>query len=606
MEYDASANPMQCFLFHQTQVIQLFSMMSKDVDKMVFMKILQSLLISLKTVIITEKRGFIQKQFFTLLSILYMLIPYTRDIYGGMGERDLTYMMLFIWNYHFPLPTAQCVLKMVLPIEQNPPYGSWRDIKHLCAFVRQYSEKGESDPFIDTCIGMMNHQLDIDMKAWKNALDEFIRDQEKVVGSILRRPTPSSIGCSLVSKWIPREHSAFDWLFKRGVVQWIKSFSPQYFKSCKTEAQFKQALKKGSKEYRHIFTRLSKEWGTLEIKQCSRQWDSIAFSEIPMMAASRQQQCLLNIGLSGKVRSSTMHDTERNLCAQKSILHRMTNDRHKKQHPEKVNPIFMDMGLFIQNAMRAKHEEEIRRIENQWTHMLAQISDMPYFLPIVDMSMFYRSPKRFYEALGHACLIAMKSSKSILLFDETIHYISLSSCRKGSILSILHLLKPIYYEHHIGQNVDGLLERLVQSIEDSEMDTNQILGLRWVFFVDMVYCDVEHIRFKLLHRLQKNQKESCPRLLFWLGGTMKSFITEGEKLDQQLGFDDTIYTSFTNLQPCLMLSGSQNYLWTRISQIPDNVMDSIHPFDLIKKLLCHSRYEPFETYFATLLFKGNT
>jgi hypothetical protein len=597
MDYDASANPIQSLLYHQTLFMQFFSMFSKDVDKMAFMNALQSLLVSLKTIIMTDKRVYVQKQTFVILTALYMLIPYTRDIYGGMGERDLTYMMLFIWNYHFPLPTAQCLLKIVLPLEENPPYGSWRDIKYLCAFVRKYSEKGESDPFIDTCIGMMNHQLDTDMKGWTIALDEFIRHQEKVMSVGMARPTPSSVGCSLVSKWIPREHSSFDWLFKRAAVQWIKSFSPHYFKSCKTEGQFQKALKKGSKEYRHVFARLSKEWGTLEIKQCMRQWDSISFSEIPMMAASRQQQSLLNIGLSGKARASTMHDAERNMCAQKSILHRMGNDRIKKKYPERVNPIFMDMGLFIQNALRVKHEEETRRIENQWTHMLAQITEMPYFLPIVDMGMFYRSPKRFYEALGHACLVAMKSSKSILLFDETIHYVSLDSCR-GSILKILNMLKPIYYEHHIGKNVDGLLERLVKSIVDSEIDTT---NLRWVFFVDVVYSDIEHIRLKLLHHLQKNHMESCPRLLFWLGGTSKSCICDGETVDQSLGFDETIYASFGNLQPGLILSGSHNHLWTHISQIPSEVLQNIHPFQLVKRLLGHSRYQPFESYFATLL-----
>ena len=136
MDYDASANPIQSLLYHQTLFMQFFSMFSKDVDKMAFMNALQSLLVSLKTIIMTDKRVYVQKQTFVILTALYMLIPYTRDIYGGMGERDLTYMMLFIWNYHFPLPTAQCLLKIVLPLEENPPYGSWRDIKYLCAFVR--------------------------------------------------------------------------------------------------------------------------------------------------------------------------------------------------------------------------------------------------------------------------------------------------------------------------------------------------------------------------------------------------------------------------------------------------------------------------------------
>ena len=100
------------------------------------MKKIQNLLMSLKTVIIQEKNGNIQKSHFSILNSLYKLIPYTRDIYGGMGERELSYWMLFIWNYHFPVPVAQCIYKMLLPIENNPPFGSWRDIKALCGVIR--------------------------------------------------------------------------------------------------------------------------------------------------------------------------------------------------------------------------------------------------------------------------------------------------------------------------------------------------------------------------------------------------------------------------------------------------------------------------------------
>ena len=146
---------MEQYLDHQTQFIRFYSMLSKEVDKDIFMKSLQTLIVSLKTTIVQETRGVVQKSHFAILSSLYKLIAYTRDIYGGLGERELTYLMLFIWNYHFPVPTAQCLHKIVLPIENNPPFGSWRDIKHLCGTIRKHSEKGENDPFIDTCISLM-------------------------------------------------------------------------------------------------------------------------------------------------------------------------------------------------------------------------------------------------------------------------------------------------------------------------------------------------------------------------------------------------------------------------------------------------------------------
>ena len=596
---------MDLLLSHQSQFLDIYSMCSKGNDPMTFMKKIQTLLVSLKTIIMQEKNGNIQKCHFSILISLYKLIPYTRDVYGGMSERDLSYWMLFIWNYHFPVPTAQCIYKMVLPIENNPPFGSWRDIKALCGVIRKYSEKGEDDPFIETCISMMNHQLDVDYKKWLDAYDEYTRKQNTVYE--VPKPNPIHLGISLVCKWIPREHSAYHWLFTRCTLQWMRTFSPHYLTSCKTKTQYEAALRKGSKEYRHVFTRLSKAWDILEIKQCKNKWDSIQMTNVPMIASMKQQQAFLNIGLSGNVRNKTMNDDNRKLCAEKFALQRLTNHAYKKHHLDKINPLFIDMGYFIQQALRAKHTEEIKRIENMWTHLLNQIPDMPYFVPILDTSMFYRAPKRFFEALGHACLLAMKSSKSILMFDSTIHYISFTQ-ENTTILSILSQLKPIYYEHHIGQDFHGVAQQLKASIEESKMTTENISDLKWVFFVDGVRSDVYHILDILKTSFSIEDQSKFPRCLFWLSGTRSKCFEHLDVLPENTSGPELCNTNdgeteantVMTIKP-ILISGSTNYIWTRISQIPAHILKIIHPYDFVLFLVNQERYNAFGDYFKSLL-----
>ena len=625
---------MEAFLQHQSQLVHLFSMLSKSVDKTHFMNSCQSLLISLKTSIMQETKPTIQQSHFVLLTTLYKLIPYTRDIYGGLGERDLTYLMLFIWKYQFPVPAAQCLHKMMLPHSDTlaPPFGSWRDIKYLCATIRSYSEKGEEDPFIETCVAMMNHQLDVDTKKWEKALDDYIRKQESSACLESVRPTPASVGISLVSKWIPREGSAFDWLFKRCVIQWIRTFHNYIFTSCKEKTQFDRALKKGAKIYRRVCSRLSKEWGTLEIKQCNGVWDAIQHTEIPMCAGLKQQNALLNIGLNGHIRTKTSRSDHRNACARKMTLHRVTNDAYKKHHLDKVNPVFVDLGWIVQAALRVKHEEEIVRLENMWNHMLAQLpsyggsdgaSDVSGgaggaggagfsgFFPVVDLSLFYSNAPRFYEALGHACLVALAphSSKSILFFDSTIHYIHLdtiaASSGGSSLRALIRLLKPLYYEHHIGQDFVEVCDTVLSAIHDSHMTNIMISQMKLCFFVDIAYTDVDVICRLFSQRFRQHAIDTLPRFLFWLSGRLQPVLSSGFVGNVVLE-KDLLYGTYSGEKPALFLCGASNYIWTRIAHIPSHIWNVIHPFDFIQFLLNSPRYDTFGQYFSTLLSRPNT
>ena len=560
---------MEIYLSLQNEVVDIFSLLSRDLDLQPFMVKYQNCLFSLKTHMISEKNPPIQKSYFLLLTQLYKLIAYTRDIYGGLGERKLCYMMLFLWNYQFPLPTAHCLKNLMTPIENSPPYGSWRDIKGLCAFIKQFSQKGENDPFIETCLGLMNHQLDVDYTDWNKTLDEYVRKQN--TGFAIEKPTPTSVGISMVAKWIPRENSSNAWLFKRAAIQWIRSLKPHYFKSCQNETQFISALKKGSKEYRHVFTRLSKEWDTLEIKQCKKEWNTIKPDSIPFSALLRQQQSLLNIHSNGVVRSNNIPD--RVSCAIKI-------QKYWRSTRSSNNPAFIDMGVFMKNAWLKKNPQELHRMETQWRHILSQSSSLlSDVLPIVDLSLFLDQENRFYEALGLACIVAWKGSKRILFFDQSTYFISIEHCT--SLQDILHVLRPLYYEHHIGQNFKAVCDTLLLSMAETNLPSEDVEKMKLMFFT--YYDRIDLIQNIVQATFEHAGYRQAPFLLVW-------------RASKKIPIAPASYYK----PRTFVFSGNSNYTLNRISSLPPEAWNKMNAFDFVAFLLNQPRYDLFENYLQQL------
>jgi hypothetical protein len=112
---------------------------------------LKDLLISLKNALfISDENAEIDK-YINYYILLYKLIIYTRDIFVGKGERDLTYMMISIWYSQFPILAIYSIKTIC---EKN--YGSWKDIKYLCNYIKENSLKNTEDPIIENCISLIN------------------------------------------------------------------------------------------------------------------------------------------------------------------------------------------------------------------------------------------------------------------------------------------------------------------------------------------------------------------------------------------------------------------------------------------------------------------
>lgn len=566
---------MEAYLNHQTQLVHFFYQLRRYDDVVPFMMELQQLLVSLKTTVIQSKNANVQKHTFDLLTYLYKFIPYTRDIYGGLGERQLTYAMIFIWYHHFPIPAIKCLHNLVLPINNNPPFGSWKDIKLFCEFVKTHSTMKENDPLIETCIGLMNHQLDEDDRQWDFALEDCTK---KTIAP--QTVHPSQFGISLVCKWIPRENSAFHWLFEKCVAQWIRSFKPHYFHHVNDNpVSYEKATKKGKKEYRRICSRLNKLWHVLETKQCSQQWENINFNHVPMVAMNCQTLALLNVNTDAHTRKNTFSSSERNICAQK-----FKNHLFKENNPS--NPLFLHMGSLVHDTLRTKHSVHQRRAHNAWKNIVRQVSTFHNFIPFLDLSLFPQSS--FFSAMALAAIIAIKSDvfaeqKRLFAYNQTSHFIALE--QSSSLKNIVDTLKPFYHDHHQTASIVDAVEHFIKQCEEAKLSRDLIGNLRLVFFTN---CNQELLYKKIVQKFNEHNIHKTPYFIFW-------------------NFAET-YQPFSNeLQPMLLeqksllITGETNYMLTRLAQLPEEAWENIHTFSFLAHLLNQPRFATFGEYFKTLL-----
>jgi hypothetical protein len=177
--------------------------------------------------------------------LLYKLIIYTRDIYEGKGERDLSYMMIDVWYKYFPI-LAKYMLEI---IPEN--YGSWKDLKYFCKYTTH-----------DTCI-------DYCIELWNNQLEKDVNTDGKI---------------SMVSKWIPREKNAFGWLFEKSAIEW-------YSRMCSNLQINKNQIKK---EYRTTISSIHRKLDTPQIKESQGNWSKIIPENTSITTKSKQYNTFMN------------------------------------------------------------------------------------------------------------------------------------------------------------------------------------------------------------------------------------------------------------------------------------------------------------------------
>ena len=358
----------------------------------------------LKLRLVAEQQA-VEKYSDKYFDILYKLILFTRDITYGMGEQTLSHLMIFVWYKYFPIHACSILNFLpqydpVLALSGHGSIGSWKDIVFFCKFVKYVV--GEQCPIIETCVGMLNHQLDLDIQLLNKRYELGLEDVKE---------DGKNHGLSLVAKWIPRENSQFGWLFDRCVIQWIRSFRPMYFATVVTPEQFNKALNKGKGEYRKIVSDISRKLYNVQYKQCSQQWDTIQLKYATMTTRSSQHNAFFNVGKNGQPRAKTFKNDDRNSCKYNSQAYYL---KEKKIENRDRKQLGIFLGSILKNIMELDYDsisldDKLVSLLRTWKYSLKQFSGFEHVLPFLDLSLF-QTPSQWYDAMAMAIMIASKSS----------------------------------------------------------------------------------------------------------------------------------------------------------------------------------------------------
>ena len=146
----------------------------------------------LKNILIQmNNRQFLQSNFNHLVN-LYKMIGNTRDIVSGKGEQQLAFMQIWEW-FHFNQTLGLMAVNSLFHLnsingEQLHPYGSWKDVKYLCNYVKEKLNTNTNHtllaqhPIVDYVTTLMVNQLRTDYQNY--------RENKSI---------------QLTAKWAPRE-----------------------------------------------------------------------------------------------------------------------------------------------------------------------------------------------------------------------------------------------------------------------------------------------------------------------------------------------------------------------------------------------------------------
>jgi len=217
----------------------------------------------------------------------------------GLDKRLLSYCLLDILSEHQPDLANELFLTFTT-------IGCWKDLKYFYAFACEIGKEYTSS-VVEYSIQLANEQLKKDL----------IED----------------INISNVAKWIPREKTKYKKLYERLVVNYFEKQDYQdYFKYSKTQEQKKKAMNKAKMEYRKILSKLNRQLDTVQIKQCSKQWQKIDPQKQTMQTLELQMNAFLNLS-NNKIRYEL---SDRIICAQ-NFIDVMNLDKTNKTNINKIN-----------------------------------------------------------------------------------------------------------------------------------------------------------------------------------------------------------------------------------------------------------------------------
>ena len=575
------------------------------------MKTFSTILHSLKSDISRASTNESLTRFIHYMILLYKMIGYTRDIYYGKGEQDLTYMMIYIWYQYFPLPALHILhmLPQFLDIEskENLPYGSWKDIGRFCKFVRHFSKFGDKDPLIEHAIGLLNHQIDVDSRCWIEVSESWELASKNPMRLVDATAPRACDHISLACKWTPREGSSLGWLFDRCVIQWVRSIKPHYFKFIRDETQFQRVFRKAKCEYRKMVSGMTRAWDLPQIKQCAKDWKAISPESVSSKTLHNNRRAFLNVDSQGNTRY--VNDNDRIVCGQRFEnyfgndflkdgsgsgsgsdvvkMYGSTECLEKKYYN-------IDLCSFFRSVFyKSVNLSEQCYLQKVWGKLLNQTIDnhccQQYFLPILDLSLY--GSDGFHQGIGISAILSHVSSigRRMIAYDTSPSWIDMDGF-KTNIIDIVDHIRGLASEKHIGSNLLDSIEFILHFLIESETSVEDMSRMVFVFISDFSNIDnFNETHGKIIDGFTRHQitEANMPRFVYWNvggngngGGSLENLSTE----------------------KALVINGCSFSVIQHLCSVTN--WDTMNNWGLLSSLLSHPRYNVLENYIHELLSKS--
>jgi hypothetical protein len=512
------------------------------------------------------------------LGLFYRLIGYVRSIVSGKGDHHFAYLMLFVWYKYYPTLAVYALHRFVVCTEgQHNTFGSWRDIKYLCQFIKSSSDQGQDHSFIDVCCDFVNAQLDSDLQ----------------IHHVYALPKHNQT-ISNVAKWIPREHKQFDWLYHKLVLHWTKKNKP-FILSSATERSYFAAISKSSRIYRKKIASLNKTIDTTQIKQCARNRRDIIPQHVSRYTQMKQPNLVFGYG---------ENDTDDRLsCSQhfrEWLDFNLSND-DCPVNPSTVRssyvtplPIYHYVKMarqLITNSSHLNADDVLSQkdiLDKQWTAMSKSFIPRQggYSIPIIDVSdiMYSLNSDCYYSSIGYAILFAQCSSiaNRVLVVGNTPTWINLDTT-SGFVSIVEHIHSAVSSSFCTNANFNKAFHLIANTIRDAGLTRHDIRHLRLVVFSTFSQLSNKGSFYDDISSIFAEHSVQTPFIAFW--NVSKRF---GDYLPCSIHQKSTI-----------MISGFSPFIFNTMLQKFKRY--HTNPFHAVCNILKNPHYDILEDYISRLV-----
>jgi hypothetical protein len=459
-----------------------------------------------------------------LVTTLYKLIGQTRDIVDGKGEYSLAYMMLLNWYDFFPTSAIK-ILDCFVNLDNEHPYGSWKDLKYFADVCRT---RQKDHPLINQCVSIINKQLR--------------KDAEKT--------ECGDTSISLVAKWIPREKSKFGWLFNSLAEDYYSEYLPSNYYDHAQSSSNKASLKCKTC-YRKLVSGLNRMLDTVQIKQCSLKWSEINPASQTAITMKRQNKAFLNVTKKGVLR---VDDQDRIICADNFKEHIAKATKGEVEIKGKR----LGMNEFVKEAIELNQSENtvLKELLNaQWKNNSSDTQVLQNMIAMVDTSASMDG-NPLYSAIGLGIRVAEKSllGKRIMTFSAAPTWVNLDG-----IDDFVDMVKVVSNaDWGTNTNFYAAMDLILKIIVQTKMTAEDVEDLTLAIFSDMqidqadskstsndMFAEIER-KYAQIGMTLWGKPFKPPHILFWNLRSTSGFPTlvSRENTSMMSGFSPALLNLF--------------------------------------------------------------